>query len=154
MSAVASAVQSVTYKARYRFGVDEKRRVQIPAKWRPENLDVSFTLVLWHSTHKLPCIMVLPPSTYEKLLVRLEATSFSDPQAESLRRHLGDLSDDATLDKVGRICLPERLHAAAQIEGEVVLVGMFDRFQIWRPDHYERIRQADEVVAPEAKKLI
>ncbi len=35
------------YNSLYRHGVDEKRRVQIPAKWRPEKTGTELTLMLW-----------------------------------------------------------------------------------------------------------
>ena len=35
------------YNSLYRHGVDEKRRVQIPAKWRPARSGVEFTLIFW-----------------------------------------------------------------------------------------------------------
>ena len=38
--------EPIYYNSIYRHGVDEKRRVQIPAKWRPARPEV-LTLVLW-----------------------------------------------------------------------------------------------------------
>ena len=38
--------QATYYNSLYRHGVDEKRRIQIPAKWRPAKVGVEFTLVL------------------------------------------------------------------------------------------------------------
>ena len=38
--------QATYYNSLYRHGVDEKRRIQIPAKWRPAKDGVEFTLVL------------------------------------------------------------------------------------------------------------
>ncbi len=35
------------YNSRFRHGVDEKRRVQIPAKWRPQKPTGELTLILW-----------------------------------------------------------------------------------------------------------
>ncbi len=147
--------ERISYKASYRHGVDEKRRVQIPAKWRPTQPDVRFTMILWQPPgQKQACLLVLPPRAYGKLEEKLEGMSFSDPEAESLRRFLGENSDDVILDKGGRICLPETMAKAVGIVGEAVLVGLFDRFQIWNPEHYESIKIADAALAPHAQKLI
>jgi len=80
--------------------------------------------------------------------------SFSDPKAEALRRLLGADCDDLTLDSVGRICLPEKLANKAQLGKKAILVGLFDRFQIWNPEHYRDTNVSDEVVRPDAIKLI
>ncbi len=147
--------ERISYKASYSHGVDEKRRVQIPAKWRPTQPDVRFTLMLWQPPgQQQACLLVLPPRAYGKLEEKLEAMSFSDPQAESLRRFLGENSDDVILDKGGRICLPEAMAKAAGIAGTAVLVGLFDRFQIWNPAYYETVKAADTALAPHAQKLI
>ncbi len=147
--------ERISYKASYRHGVDEKRRVQIPAKWRPTQPDVRFHLMVWQPPgQKQACLLVLPPRAYGKLEEKMESMSFSDPEAESLRRFLGENSDDVILDKGGRICLPEAMAKAVGIAGEAVLVGLFDRFQIWNPEHYELVKVADAALAPHAQKLI
>jgi DNA-binding transcriptional regulator/RsmH inhibitor MraZ len=55
---------------------------------------------------------------------------------------------------VGRICLPEKLANKAQLGKKAILVGLFDRFQIWNPEHYRDTNVSDEVVRPDAIKLI
>src|ERR1044072_1763767 len=95
------------FQARYRHGVDEKRRVQIPAKWRPSETEI-LTLVLWPKG-ALPeaCLLVLAPRDWEALFQQLNSMPFPDAKAEALRRLIGKKSDRVTLDKGGRICLPE-----------------------------------------------
>ena len=84
----------------------------------------------------------------------MEAMSFSDPQAESLRRYLGTNSDDVFLDKGGRICLPEAMAKRVGITGQAVLVGLLDRFQIWSPKNHASVTADDEAVASIVLKLI
>jgi DNA-binding transcriptional regulator/RsmH inhibitor MraZ len=43
---------------------------------------------------------------------------------------------------------------AAGISDEAVLVGLLDRFEIWNPERFERVRAADAVMAHEAFKLM
>ena len=58
------------YNSRFRHGVDEKRRVQIPAKWLPQKADLELTLILWPREGVGPCVRVLPP-TLRRRRVRL-----------------------------------------------------------------------------------
>ena len=144
----------IYYNSHYRHGVDEKRRVQIPAKWRPAEAEV-LTLVLWpKGTMPEACLLVLPPKEWQDLVQKLKAMPFADPKAEALRRLLGRKSDRVTLDKGGRICLPEGMAKAAAIEKEAVLVGLLDRFEIWNPERYETASAVDDELLPEAFKLI
>ena len=85
---------------------------------------------------------------------KLTSMPYSDSRADSLRHNLGKNSDQATIDKAGRICLPERMAAGAGIEREAVLIGSWDRFEIWNPARYEAASMVDEALASEAFKLI
>jgi DNA-binding transcriptional regulator/RsmH inhibitor MraZ len=42
----------------------------------------------------------------------------------------------------------------AGITNQVVLVGLLDRFEIWSPERYKRVKAADAVLAQEAFKLM
>ncbi len=142
------------YNSLYRHGVDEKRRVQVPAKWRPEAPEVEFTLVLWPKAKEGPCLRVLPPKQMATLMRDIDAMPNSDPNKVVLKRFIGSKSAQVPLDKAGRICLPEEMASAAGIRETAVLVGLLDRFEIWSPDRYEAVQNSDAVMAQEAFKLM
>ena len=146
--------ETTYYNGFYRHGVDEKRRVQIPAKWRPTEPGIELTLVLWPKSQAGACLRVLPPQQMAKLMKDLSGMANSDPNKVVLKRFIGSKSAQAPLDKVGRICVPEDMAKAAGITGEVVLVGLLDRFEIWSPQRYEKVEASDEVMAPEAFKMM
>ena len=151
----ANQAERILYNSIYHHGVDEKRRVQIPAKWRPGQEDFEFTMILWPGTAgNNPYLLVLPPEPLNELVAKLKAMPYSDAKADSLRRLLGTRSDQVTLDKAGRICLPELMAEGAAIEREAVLVGSWDRFEIWNPERYKATSQIDNALAAEAFKLI
>jgi MraZ protein len=141
------------YSSAYTHGVDEKRRLQIPAKWRPED-EVTFTLITWKKPQQEACLLALPPDVMKTLMAKIAAMPFSDPRAETLRRVLGTKSDQVTCDKAGRICIPEQMAREAGIEKQAVLVGMWDRFQIWNPDRYAATNKVDDAMTSEAMSLI
>jgi MraZ protein len=150
-----STNELIYYNSLFRHGVDEKRRVQIPAKWRPSQPDVEFTLILWpNGQQSEACLLVLPPAEMSALADKIRAMPYADPKAAALRRVLGSKSATVTLDKAGSICLPESMAKAVEIEGEAVLIGLFDRFEIWNPERYEKVSAVDAALLPEAFKLI
>ena len=142
------------YNSLYEHGVDEKRRVQIPAKWRPSKESTELTLVLWPKAKEGPCIRVLPPPQLAKLMREVDAMPNNDPSKVVLKRFIGSGSVQVTLDKGGRICLPDKMAKEAGIENEAVLVGLLDRFEIWSPARYEHVKASDAIMAQEAFKLM
>lgn len=143
------------YSSTYHHGVDEKRRVQIPAKWRLENLDAQYLVIPWPKDgFKAAYLLVLPPDAARDLHQRVKAMPYSDAKAQTLRRLLGGGSDTVTMDKAGRFCLPEGLAKDAGIEKQATLVGNFDRFEIWNPERYASAKVLDDALAHEAVNLI
>lgn len=142
------------YNSCYRHGVDEKRRVQIPAKWRPEEDGVELTMILWPKHQAGSCLRVLPPIEMAQLMADIDAMPNGDPNKVVLKRFIGSESVQVSLDKAGRICLPDEMARAASIKDEVVLVGLLDRFEIWNPTRYETVKATDAVMAAEAFKLM
>jgi|ERR1017187_9157401 MraZ protein len=142
------------YNSLYRHGVDEKRRLQVPAKWRPAKSGVEFTVILWPKPKEGPCLRVLPPEEMAQLMKDIDAMANGDPNKVVLKRFIGSESVQVTIDKSGRICLPEGMAREAGIKDEAVLVGLLDRFEIWNPERYEKVRASDAVMAQEAFKLM
>jgi MraZ protein len=142
------------YNSLYKHGVDEKRRLQIPAKWRPAKENFEFTLIVWPKSKEGPCLRALPPEQMAKTLREIDAMSNSDPNKVVLKRFIGSESVQVALDKAGRVCLPDGMAAVAGIKEDAMLVGLLDRFEIWNPERYEKVRASDAVMAQEAFKMM
>jgi len=153
MDPEATTANASLYTWHYTHGVDEKRRVAVPAKWRNEENGNVFTLIVWQSSDGT-CVRAYPPKQMAKLLGEIDARPADDPNRGRLRRMIGGGSEQVVLDKVGRICLPEEMARAAGIEDKAVLVGAMDRFEIWSVERYQKVSEADSVMAPEALKLL
>src|SRR3954469_10965192 len=138
------------YNSVYRHGVDEKRRLAIPSKWRPAKSGTELTLVLWPKEKVGSCLRVLPPHKMADLMRDIDAMPNSDPNKTVLKRFIGSRSVQVTLDSVGRICIPEEMTKATGVKDQVVLVGLLDRFEIWSPERYDAVSKADEFMAQDA----
>jgi len=145
---------SVYYNSLYRHGVDGKRRVQVPAKWRPAKDEFEFTMMVWLKAKEGACLRVLPPSQMARLMGDIDVMSNDDPNKVLLKRFIGSESVQVGLDKAGRICLPEEMAAKAGIKKEAVLVGLLDRFEIWNPKRYESVAESDRMMAAEAFRMM
>jgi len=146
-------VETTYYNSAYKHGVDEKRRVQIPAKWRPSEL-VEFTMILWPKSAHGMCLRVLPRPEMARLLREIEAMPNGDPNKLTLKRFIGSESIQVSVDKGGRICLPEEMANAADIKDQAVLVGLLNQFEIWNPERYQKVKASDAIMAQEAFKMM
>jgi transcriptional regulator MraZ len=142
------------YNSQFLHGVDEKRRVQIPAKWRPDKAGTELTLIVWPQHQAGGCLRVLPPTQMAKLKADIDALPNDNPRKGVLKRFIGGKSVQVALDKAGRICLPEEMAREAGIKDEAMLVGLLDTFEIWNPARFKNLEAADAVLASEAFKLM
>jgi len=115
---------------------------------------VEFTVIVWPKHQAGTCLRVLPPEKLEKLVAEIEALPNSDPRKDVLRRVVGGNSEQVTLDKSGRICLPEAMAAAAGLKQEAQLVGMLEQFEVWDPVRYQHVEKADAVYQTEAFEMM
>jgi division/cell wall cluster transcriptional repressor MraZ len=152
--APAAEEEEICYLGEFKHGTDDKKRLQVPAKWRPTNMkNYELTVVLWtRGSEAESCLLVFPPSEIKKLLKSVKKLSWGDPQAETLRRALGGKSETVKFDQVGRICIPDRIAKPAGIEknSEAMMVGLMDVFQIWNLKRFEAINSVDGVTLPQA----
>jgi len=156
----ADTANEVTYNGLYRHGVDEKRRLAIPFRWRPDKPaksaksveEVEFTLLLWKKFGAGACLRVLPPAQWAKLQAEVDARPNSDPTKPALKRMLGTQSIQVKLDTANRICIPEDMKVEAGIGDEAVLAGLLNRFEIWSPERYATLRSADSALEAEGMR--
>src|SRR2546426_12813345 len=96
----------------------------------------------------------MPQQQMAGLMHYVDAMTNSDSNKVPLKRFIGSQSEQVALDKSGWICLPESMAREAGITDEAILVGVLDRFEIWNPGRYERVKASDEIMAQEAFKLM
>jgi MraZ protein len=142
------------YNGTYTHGVDDKRRLSVPARWRPEVAGTELTLILWPKEKAGACIRVLPPHKMADLMKDIDAMANSDAKKTFLKRFIGSRSLQVTVDTAGRICLPDDMAKEAAISDKAVLVGLLDRFEIWSPARYETLSQADKILAQDAFSIM
>lgn len=148
----------VFYDNTFKVSVDQKRRLQVPSKWRsPEGPEIELRLLSWVTRdHGENCILVLPPKPCADMAVKINSMPAADPKAESLRRWFGGQSARVTPDKSGRITIPEIIASKAGIsaDGDAYLVGLIDRFQIWSPERHVSRLEEDEAIRGAALDLL
>jgi MraZ protein len=137
-------ISEMVFTSVYRHKVDEKRRVPVPFRWRPEP-PVEFTLMVFQEAEVGNYLRVLPPAQWIKLREEIKAMPSDHDQKPILQRLVGRYSIGVKLDGVGRITIPEEMAAVADITNMAVLAGSLGHFEIWSPSRYDVMDQKDKV---------
>ncbi len=126
------------------YTLDEKGRVNIPAKFRratSENADSTYIIQYGRDQ----CLYVYPMDVYEsKVIDIIDKLSEADPLHRAYMSLLGSKSIDVTLDKQGRITIPPKFLEYAGIEKDVQIIGAYNRIEIWDPKIREKYVQEIE----------
>ena len=125
----------------------------LPARWRGNDPKQKLTILPWPIGAE-DRLLVLPPERWREMVTKLKSRSLSDPRIAALEQEIAENAVQVTLDKVGRMVLPEELASVAKITTEAELVGRLDKFELWEPGAREAIRTQNRKLAAEAAKEI
>jgi MraZ protein len=130
------AVAGIPFVGRHKHSLDAKKRLTIPSEWRslvgiPESL-----FVLPSSIES--CLCLYPAREMARRLHKLAETSEVDAEAQRNMRELSSNANMVSWDAQGRIRIDDHLLEYAKLESEVVLVGVFRRFELWSPEIWKQ----------------
>jgi MraZ protein len=117
------------FLGRYQHTLDEKGRLTIPARFREFLGDQGAYLTRGFDQN----LIVFPQDIFLRISQRVNRISMTDPSARLLRRLIFSNAELVEVDKIGRILIPQFLREAGNLDGEAVIVGMSDHFEIWSP---------------------
>ena len=119
-------------EGRYRCAIDDKGRIAFPAPFRKAlSSKARDTLVLVKAVE--PCLYAFPYDIWQKFKARLLEKSMDFRTRMAVTRLWGLNLKYVTFDKQGRIQIPGDFAAHAKLEGEAIVGGAFNRFEIWNP---------------------
>lgn len=123
----------------FKHTVDDKGRLTIPARFRPE-LEQGVVV-----TKGLDgCLTLYPDAEWEALAQKVNALPMTDRHARDYRRFVFGSASEAAPDRQGRVLLPTYLREFAGIDSDVTVVGMNTYIEIWNPEAWHTTRQGVE----------
>jgi MraZ protein len=126
--------QLAVFKGTYRHRIDPKGRVPVPAAFRRALAEGGQARLV--ATVLDQCLAVYPLAEWQRLEGQLRQLPAFSREVKALTRMLASRAADCELDVQGRILLPAPLRAAAELAGEVVVIGVVDRFELWAPERW------------------
>ncbi|MBI6549970.1 division/cell wall cluster transcriptional repressor MraZ [Xenorhabdus lircayensis] len=111
--------------------LDSKGRLTVPARYR-ETLNEESTgqMVCTIDLHQ-PCLLLYILPEWEIIEEKLSRLSSMNPAERRVQRLLLGHASECQMDNAGRLLLANTLRQHAGLTKEVMLVGQFNKFELW-----------------------
>jgi MraZ protein len=128
----------MAFRGHFEHSLDAKNRLSIPAKFR-----AAFSAGVVLAKDPEPCVAVWTPQAHEAIIERaLGELNPMGSEYRKLSRFYQGNSFDVELDASGRVTLPPPLLGHADIEKDVVVVGVGDHLEVWGGERWRREQQS------------
>ena len=123
----------------YEHTIDNKKRLALPAKFRGELGD---KIIITRGIEG--CLAVYTETEWKIMSDKLGALTISQAEARSFTRMILAGAMEVSLDKLGRILVPDYLKDYAGLKKNVVICGLSNRLEIWDAEKWETYKIAAE----------
>jgi MraZ protein len=120
------------FLGQYTHTMDTKGRLTIPARFRGLLAPGAYITQGFEQN-----LMVLTAAAFERISTRVNSMSLTDPTARQLKRLIFATADWVEVDSSGRILIPQFLREVSGVNGEAIIVGAGDYFEIWSPPAWQ-----------------
>ncbi len=128
----------------YQHSLDEKGRVQVPAKFRPALADGAVV------TRGLDdSLFLYTKAEWLKIAERIAALPLSKASARSFARLMLAGAMEVEIDKQGRMMLPSYLRKFSGISKGIVFAGLYSRIELWDETKWRTYQTQMESTVPE-----
>ena len=133
----------------YEHTIDIKKRLALPAKFRGELGD---KVIITKGVEN--CLIVYTEKEFIVMSEKLSNLTISQPEARSFTRTMLAGAMEVTLDKLGRILVPDYLKKYAGLNKNVVICGLSNRLEIWDSENWATwTKEAEKGVSDIVSKL-
>ena len=136
----------------FSHALDEKGRLTIPAKFRDE---LAGGLVITRGID--PCLSVYPRQEWDSLAERIAKLPVTQRSARDFGRLMFSGAADFIPDRQGRVLIPQGLRDYAGLDSEAIIIGLYNRLEIWNPESWtdvrEKVEENPESIAEKLQEL-
>jgi len=123
----------------YIHSLDQKGRVAIPAKCRPQ---LATGCVITRGLDG--CLFIYSEEEWSKVAKKLSQLPISQADARAFARLMLAGAMQIDIDKQGRIVVPAYLREYAGLKGNVVITGLANRLEIWEEIAWKNYKNSFE----------
>ncbi len=132
------------FSGEYNVSIDLKGRVSIPAPFRDELRQKYESEGLVVTRHKNG-LVAYPPSRWEEICANVMSKPVG-PQRDAVVRNRIAPAKECSFNAQGRVQLPQSLREYAGLDKDVVVVGMFEKIEIWSQKAHAQITAESEAM--------
>ena len=129
-----------TFIGEYKYSLDSKGRINIPAKFRQALSDENNNTFV-ATRGQDPCIWVYPLKEWKKIEDELRKLSSISGIHRTFIRQIARSATPSTCDKQGRITISPSLLSYARLNKESLILGMINKIEIWDPEILKKVDQ-------------
>lgn len=131
-----NVLEMTFFTSEYECKLDAKGRLVLPARIKNGLPETSGNeLVVGLGFEK--CLMVYPILEFKKLYAKVAGLSEFNPDYRKLQRNFFRGNTVVELDNSGRFLIPKQMLNYAQLEKQVIVVGMGNKVELWNPELYK-----------------
>ena len=149
---VTSAFFNIMLIGEYTHTIDQKNRLSVPSKFRKE---LGKHVVITRGLDQ--CLFLYPVAEWKILAEKLSTLPWGKSETRSFVRTMIAGAMDCEIDQLGRILVPDYLKQYGTIAGDAVIVGLYNRVEIWSPalwkQYSEGAQRQTEVIAEKLGEL-
>jgi len=119
----------------YTHGLDAKKRLTIPNEWRKLVGEPEMLFVMPSAIER--CLSVYPAREIDRRFAKLAELAETDSAAQDQLREISANANYVPWDAQGRIRIKDSLLDYAGLQSDVVMVGVFSRFELWSPEAWK-----------------
>jgi MraZ protein len=131
------------FRSRSEHALDDKGRLNFPSRFRDVLRQYESEILMvtsWGKQH----LRAYPLSEWETLETKLLTDGKEEKNMASFVRYVVGGVTECTLDKQGRILLPQSLRAVASLRKDIILIGMLDYIEIWDKEAWQQENDATQ----------
>jgi MraZ protein len=123
------------FRGRFDHTIDDKGRVSLPTKFREILRKFNDTVFI---TTFDGCLYVYPEDEWIKFEDEIYALPTGEREMRDFQRYILAHATECTVDKQGRLLIPNSLRTVAQLEKEIVIAGRVKHFEIWNKERFDQ----------------
>ncbi len=137
-----------TFIGEFSYTIDAKGRLNIPSKFRQSlSKDNKNTFVIARGLDQ--CIWVYPLIEWKQIEKNLRDLSSLSITHRRFIRNTARYATPSTYDKQGRVMLNSSLIEFANLDKDVLIIGMINKMEIWNPNILEEMEKKQSKIEPE-----
>ncbi len=121
------------FTGQYEHIIDNKNRIFLPSRLRKKVKDFIITSGLDG------CLYIYPIDIWKNNIQKLDELPLKNKFEErAFKRFFLSVATEVQVDNLGRILIPQNLKKEAKLKKKVIIVGIFNRIELWAKEEWEK----------------